>query len=226
MNIYEIRNVEVALGRKKVLKGIDLDVRMGEIMALVGPSGSGKTTFLRCLNRLIDPDSGSIRFEGKDIRSIDPVELRRSAVLVPQESIMLEGTVENNILYGPRIAGAVRKVDVTGCLEDAGLPPRMAGREASRLSGGEKKRVALARALALEPRVLLLDEPTVGVDPRKVDQVERTILQFSERRRLTVVWVTHDVPQAMRVSTRIANLKDGKVREVKETSEFEWEGVY
>ncbi|OYT46108.1 phosphate ABC transporter ATP-binding protein [Thermoplasmatales archaeon ex4484_6] len=226
MNIYEIRNVEVALGRKKVLKGIDLDVRKGEIMALVGPSGSGKTTLLRCLNRLIDPDSGSIRFEGKDIRSIDPVELRRSAVLVPQESIMLDGTVENNILYGPRIAGASRKVDVAGCLEDAGLPPRMSGREASRLSGGEKKRVALARALALEPRVLLLDEPTVGVDPRKVDQVERTILQFSERRRLTVVWVTHDVPQAMRVSTRIANLKDGRVREVKETSEFEWEGVY
>lgn len=226
MNIFSIKGARKKLGETKVLKGIDIEVRKGEILALVGPSGSGKSTLLRALNRLIEIDSGTVRFKGEDITEMDPVKLRRSAVLVPQESVMLPGSVRDNITYGPKMAGVEGKCDVARCLLDAGLSKKFARKDASKLSGGEKKRVSLARALALKPEVLLLDEPTVGVDPKNVDRVERTILEFAISRKLTVIWVTHDVPQAMRVSDRIANLKAGKVKEVTRTNDFHWEGAY
>lgn len=226
MNIMSIKGAKKKLGENKVLRGIDLDIKEGEILALVGPSGSGKSTLLRAMNRLIEIDSGSIRFRKEDIREMDPVELRRNAVLVPQESVMLPGTVMENVTYGPRLAQMESECNISGCLEDAGLSNRFAKRNASKLSGGEKKRVALARALALKPDVLLLDEPTVGVDPKRVKKVESTILEIAESRELTVIWVTHDAHQAMRIADRIANLKRGRVKEVKRVNEFEWEGAY
>lgn len=226
MKMMVVKGAVKKLGKKKVLKGIDLSIRKGEVMALVGPSGSGKSTLLRTMNRLIELDSGSILFKGRVITEIDPVELRRAAVLVPQESVMLPGTVSENISYGPRLAGMTGTCDVDGCLEDAGLARKMADKDAYKLSGGEKKRVSLARALALRPQVLLLDEPTVGVDPKKVEKMEATILNFAKDRSLTVIWVTHDVPQAMRVADRIANLKSGRVKNVEKASDFKWEGAY
>jgi ABC-type phosphate transport system ATPase subunit len=226
VSIIKVRKAEKWLGGTKVLKGIDLEVKKGEIIALVGPSGSGKSTLLRTLNRLIELDSGEILFKGKKITKLDPVKLRRNAILVPQESVMLPGTVQDNIEYGPRLAGMEKECSVSGCLVDAGLTAEFSKKDASKLSGGEKKRVALARALALKPQVLLLDEPTVGVDPKKVEKMERTILDIARNRKLTVIWVTHDVPQAVRVSDRIANLKSGRVKEVTATAEFKWEGAY
>jgi len=226
MKIFIVKEARKKLGDNHVLKGIDLEVRKGEILALVGPSGSGKSTLLRAMNRLMELDSGTVSFKGKDIKDIDPVLLRRKAVLVPQESVMLPGTVKDNVAYGPRLASITGKCNVSASLKDAGLSSRFAEKDASKLSGGEKKRVALARALALKPEVLLLDEPTVGVDPKKVERMERTILDFARGRKLTVVWVTHDVPQAMRIADRIANLKKGKVKEVKRVDEFGWEGAY
>ncbi|MGA1848079.1 MAG: ATP-binding cassette domain-containing protein [Thermoplasmatota archaeon] len=226
MRIFDIKGARKKLGDNKVLKGIDLEVHKGEVLAMVGPSGSGKSTLLRAMNRLMELDSGTVSFKGKDIREMDPVLLRRKAVLVPQESVMLPGTVEDNVTYGPRLASSNGKCSVSGCLRDAGLSPRFAEKDASKLSGGEKKRVALARALALKPEVLLLDEPTVGVDPKKVERMEQTILDFARNRKLTVIWVTHDVAQAIRVADRIANLKKGKVKEVKRTAQFKWEGAY
>jgi len=226
LSLINIIGGKKRFGKKWVLRGIDLDIERGEIMALVGPSGSGKSTLLRALNRLMDLDSGSINYRGKDIREYDPVELRRSAVLVPQESVMLEGSVFDNVSYGQRLKGDVDEELVGRSIRDAGLSMELIERDAGKLSGGEKKRVALARALAIEPDLLLLDEPTVGVDPKRVKKVERTILNIRKKRSLTVIWVTHDVPQAMRVSNRIANLKRGKVREVTPASDFRWEGAY
>ncbi|MCK5772223.1 MAG: phosphate ABC transporter ATP-binding protein [Thermoplasmata archaeon] len=226
MSILTIKKAKKMLGDARALRGLSLDLEKGEIISLVGPSGSGKTTLLRSMNRLIELDSGSILFQGENIADMDPVALRRKVVLVPQESVMLQGTVKENVQYGPKLAGAVGKCDVGRCLRDAGLSPKFAGKDAEKLSGGEKKRVALARALALHPEVLLLDEPTVGVDPKKVERMEGTILKFAREKGLTVVWVTHDVPQALRVSDRIANLKKGVVKEVTNASEFRWEGAY
>ena len=209
-----------------MLRGVDIEVNKGEIMALVGPSGSGKSTLLRCLNRLLEIDSGEIIINGKDIRMISPVALRRNVVLVHQESAMFPGTVYENVAYGPSLLGKVEKEHIIRCLIESGLSGSYAKKDASKLSGGEKNRVALARALALRPKVLLLDEPTEGVDPKKIQHVEKTILDFSKDHHLTVIWVTHNVEQAKRVSTKIANLKDGKVLEVKKTDEFRWEGAY
>jgi len=221
-----IRGVKKSLDGNQILKGISMDVEKGEIMGLVGPSGSGKSTLLRCLNRLIEIDEGEIRFNGRDIKKFSPTKLRRSIVLVHQESVMLPGTVYDNVSYGPALQGSVEREHIIKCLRESGLPSKYLNEDASKLSGGEKKRVALARALALHPKVLLLDEPTAGVDPKKIETVEKTIVDFSKNRKLTVLWVTHNVEQAKRVSDRIANLKEGEVKEVKRTEYFRWEGAY
>jgi len=226
MACISIKNLKNSLDGKEILRGINLDVNKGEIMAIVGPSGSGKSTLLRCLNRLIETDEGDVIFDGKNIKSLPPVALRREIVLVHQETAMFEGTVFENVSFGPALQGEVDLAHIQKCLAEAGLPVEFAKKDASKLSGGEKKRVALARALALRPKVLLLDEPTAGVDPKKIEQVEKTILSFTKNHDLTVLWVKHHVEQAKRVSTRIANLKGGSVKEVTKTEEFKWEGAY
>jgi len=221
-----VQDLYKTLAGKTIINGANLEVKQGEIMALVGPSGSGKTTLVRCLNRLLEPDKGSIQFNNTDISTIAPQELRRSMVLVHQESVMLPGTVWDNITYGPSLMGEVNAAHIKQSMIDAGIPSDFEQKQAEKLSGGEKKRVALARALALEPQVLLLDEPTSGVDPKNIQTMEKTIVSFSKERKLTVVWITHDVPQAQRVSHRIANLKEGRVTQVSPTKEFQWEGAY
>jgi putative ABC transport system ATP-binding protein len=227
MDALDMRGVKKALGEKRVLRGVDLEVRKGEIMALVGPSGSGKSTLLRCVNRLIEVDGGKIYFGGEEIRALPPADLRRRAVLVPQEAVMLEGTVRDNVAYGPAMmGGTLDEKGVVKCLEDSGLGRRYLEKDAGKLSGGEKRRVALARALALEPEVLLLDEPTAGVDPKRMETMERAIVDMVRDRGLTVLWVTHDVPQALRVGQRIANLKGGVVKQVSTSDKFRWEGAY
>ncbi len=220
-NILDINDLKKSLEGTPVLKSIDLDVRLGEVMGLLGPSGSGKSTLLRCLNRIIEADSGDIFYKEKDLKEYPPSELRKEVVLVPQESVMFSGTVFDNVAYGPSIEGDVNKEHILNCIRDAGLSSDFEEREAEKLSGGEKRRVALARALALEPEVLLLDEPTSGVDPKKKEEVERSILNFSDKRDLTVIWVTHDLDQAKRVSTRIANLRDGRIRGIYGSDDFD-----
>lgn len=175
---------------------------------MLGPSGSGKSTLLRLLNRLADPDAGSIRFHGADVREIDALELRRRACLVPQVPAPLPGSVQDNVRYGPSLAG--RPADVGRSLELAGLDPSYGGRDASRLSVGEQQRVALARALALEPEVLLLDEPTSALDEEARGGVERTLRDLGDRLEVSTVLVTHDRGQARRLASRIVELRDGR----------------
>ena len=191
-----------------MLRGVDL--RLGEgATALLGPSGSGKSTLLRLLNRLADPDAGTIRFKGDDVRALDPLELRRRAVLVPQLPAPLPGTVAENVRYGPALRD--REVDPARPLELAGLGPEYAEREAVRLSVGEQQRVMLARALALDPEVLLLDEPTSALDERARDGVERTLLDLEGRAGLSMLIVTHDRAQAQRLAHKVVEIRDGRV---------------
>jgi len=188
-----------------------VDLRLDEgATALLGPSGSGKSTLLRLLNRLADPSAGSVRFRGEDVRSLDPLELRRRATLVPQLPAPLPGSVAENVRYGPHLRG--RDVDPVRPLELAGLHADYADREASRLSVGEQQRVMLARALALDPEALLLDEPTSALDERARDGVERTLLELEGRAGLSMVIVTHDSAQAERLARKIVRVDDGKVR--------------
>jgi putative ABC transport system ATP-binding protein len=174
--------------------------------ALVGPSGSGKSTLLRLLNRLADPDEGTMRFHGTDVRELDPLELRRRVGLVPQLPAPVAGSVADNVSFGPRLEG--REVDPVRPARLAGLDQSFLDRDASRLSVGEQQRVMLARALALEPEVLLLDEPTASLDAEATAAVEDALRNLRE---LSFVLVTHDPRQADRLTERAVGLRDGRV---------------
>lgn len=147
-------------------------------------------------------------------------------VLVPQESVMFPGTVKENIAFALTIHNSYDEHIIEQSLIDTGLNKNFLSKKASQLSGGEKKRVSLARALALDPKMLLLDEPTTGIDPKNLQTVEKRIIGFSKQRNLTVLWVTHDVEQAKRVSNRIANIKDGMVTTITTPDQFVWKEAY
>jgi putative ABC transport system ATP-binding protein len=187
----------------------DVTVTIGDgATALLGPSGSGKSSLLRLLNRLADPDSGTIEFEGADVRALDVLDLRRRAVLVPQLPAPLPGTVADNVRYGPSLCD--QGADVESCLTRAGLDATYAERDAADLSVGEQQRVMLARALALDPEVLLLDEPTSALDETARDGVERTLAELA-RGGVAMVLVTHDRGQAERIASEVIELREGRV---------------
>ena len=148
-----------------MLRDVDARIERG-VTAVLGPSGSGKSTLLRLLNRLADPSAGTVRFDGDDVRDLDVLALRRRAVLVPQLPAPLPGTVAHNVQYGPALIG--RSVDAGRLLTLAGLSPDYADRQADRLAVGEQQRLMLARALALEPEALLLDEPVEQAQQRRL----------------------------------------------------------
>jgi putative ABC transport system ATP-binding protein len=199
----------VARDGRPVLRELGLEIGE-ESTAVLGPSGAGKSTLLRLLNRLADPDQGRVLFRGQDVRDLDVLELRRRAVLVPQVPAPLPGTVADNVRFGPQLAG--RAADVERALSLAELAPDYAERDAARLSVGEQQRVMLARAVALEPDVLLLDEPTSALDPDARAGVERALLDLRERVRISTVLVTHDRAQAERLAATIVELRDGRAR--------------
>ncbi len=202
--VFALEGVCASRGGRPVLRDIDLEIGEGAT-ALVGPSGAGKSTLLRLLNRLADPDRGTVRFAGEDVRGLDPLELRRRACLVSQLPALLPGTVAENVRFGPELRGD--DADVPRSLELAGLGRSYAEREAGRLSVGEQQRVMLARALALEPEVLLLDEPTSALDPRTEAGVEATLMRLVHEHGVSAVVVTHDRGQARRLARRTIDLR-------------------
>jgi putative ABC transport system ATP-binding protein len=206
--LFELEDVTYARGGKVVLREISARLPVGAT-SLLGPSGCGKSTLLRLLNRLADPRSGRVSYEGRDVREYDPLALRREVSLVPQLPALVDGTVHDNVAYGPRLAG--RSFDARRCLELAGLDPAFEDRDAAKLSVGEQQRVMLARALALEPRVLLLDEPTAALDQAARDAVERTLKRLRSRTAISLVVVTHDVEQARRLAEYVVRIESGRV---------------
>src|SRR5881227_1240882 len=198
--LFELEAVTYVRAGRTVLADLDLELAEGTT-ALVGPSGAGKSTLLRLLNRLADPDSGTITYRGRDVRDYDVLELRREISLVPQLPALLPGTVAENITYAPQLSG--RECDIGHALTLAGLDNTFAERPARELSVGEQQRVMLARALALTPAVLLLDEPTAALDERSRDAVERTLLDLHERVSAALIVVTHDQAQARRLGERV-----------------------
>ncbi len=203
--LFRLEGVEARRGGVTVLHGVDLELDHGAT-ALLGPSGSGKSTLLRLLNRLADPSAGTVTFRDRPVSQMDPHELRREACLVPQTPAPLPGTVADNVRFGPSLCG--READVGAALEQAGLDPAFADRDAGKLSVGEAQRLMLARALALEPAVLLLDEPTAALDEDARDGVEETLSRLD----VSMVLVTHDRGQAARLAERVVRIEDGVVR--------------
>ena len=206
--LFELDEVSYRRDGREVLRGLSARIPVGA-SCLFGPSGSGKSTTLRLLNRLIDPDSGTVTYEGSDVREREVLALRREACLVPQLPALVEGTVADNVAYGPRLVG--HSFDSRTPLELAGLDPSFAERPADRLSVGEQQRVMLARALALQPRVLLLDEPTSGLDAKTTVAVETTLEALRSRTAISIVLVTHDESQARRLAEWVVRIDEGRV---------------
>ena|SRR5947209_2465298 len=206
--LFECDGVAVSRNGANVLNELVLDVEEGAT-CIAGPSGAGKSTLLRLFNRLADPSAGVVRYRGRDVREYDVLALRREVGLVPQLPALLAGTVADNVGFGARLAG--RFSDCAAALRLAGLDPGFAPRPAARLSVGEQQRVMLARALALDPSVLLLDEPTSALDEASKAAVEGTLLELRERLSLSFVFVTHDRAQARRLADRTVWLDGGAV---------------
>ncbi|HKI66197.1 MAG TPA: phosphate ABC transporter ATP-binding protein [Solirubrobacterales bacterium] len=205
--LFELRDVSLTRGERRVLDSIDAEIEPGAT-AIVGPSGAGKSTLLRLLNRLSDPESGTIAYRGRPLDSYDPLALRREVSLVPQLPALLPGTVESNLAYAAKLAG--KQLDTAECLRRAGLAAEFAERDVSRLSVGEQQRAMLARALAQQPGVLLLDEPTSALDSEARDAIEATLRRLRAELDLSLVVVTHDPEQARRLADRAVRLRDGR----------------
>ena len=193
---------------------LSLDVDAGELAVLVGPSGSGKTTTMRMINRLIEPTSGHIYLDDEDIGRVDPVHLRRRiGYVIQQVGLFPHLTVEDNVGAVPRLLGWDKnriRARTREMLELVGLDPeRHARRYPAELSGGQRQRAGVARALAADPPVLLMDEPFSAIDPITRDRLQGDFLSLQHELRKTVVFVTHDIEEAVRLGDRIAVFADG-----------------
>lgn len=202
-----------------ILRDITISVPPGSITAIIGPSGSGKSSLLRCINRLWEPPPASIYLDGTDITAMDVLDLRRRVGMLFQAPALFEGTVNDNIGYGPGLQGqTLPREHINELLGMAGLDNELGDRPADQLSGGQAQRVSLARTLANQPDVLLLDEPTSALDPAATLKIERTILHLRDTLGLTVLWVSHAFEQVERTADQIILLVDGKVAEAGEAA--------
>ena len=219
----ELKGVDNIKNGKNILKGINLAFISGRRYSLVGPSGGGKTTLLRLLNRLDEPSSGAIYYDGKDIKKTPVLELRRRVGMVFQIPVVFSGTVKDNLLLPYRL-GVISKdaieVKIERNLQLAGLEIEYVNQEAQDLSVGQKQRLNIARALMNEPEVLLLDEPTGALDPTAAKHLITSIIELNERLGLTVIMVTHQLEGAKLFGGRVILLVDGQIVEEEETDVF------
>lgn len=199
------------VGETWIVNDISLEVQHCELLGVVGASGSGKSSFLRLLNRLDEPTSGTVYLGDQDYRQIPPPTLRQRMGMVTQRPFLFPGDVASNLRFGPAQRGeTVPDSEIAGLLERVGLPS-FAARNVANLSGGEQQRVSLARSLANRPEILLLDEPTSALDEQAKAGIEQLIRKLVSENSLTFVLVSHDRDQARRLCHRVAFIEAGKV---------------
>ncbi len=225
MSAIEFRDVSYRLdGGRALLHTLNLEVREGETLVLLGRSGSGKTTTLKLINRLLVPSAGEVRVEDRPTVAWDPIALRRRIGYVIQEAgLFPHFSVERNVGLVPRLEGWPRekiRQRVSDLLLLVGLDPEFASRYPRQLSGGQRQRVGVARALAGDPPILLMDEPFGALDPITRAEIQREFRALQQRLRKTVVFVTHDLREALVLGTRVALLEDGRLVGVYTAEEF------
>jgi osmoprotectant transport system ATP-binding protein len=196
---------------------LSLTVAEREFVVLIGPSGCGKTTTLNMLNRLVEPDCGTIRLSGRDIRELDPVKLRRGIGYVFQEAGLFSNmSVSGNIAITPQLSGWTQEEITHRVAELLAMirMPDFANRDVRQLSGGQRQRVALARALAARPSVILLDEPFGALDPLTRDEIAEEYRRIHKELGLTTIMVTHDMTEALLLADRVVVMRDGSAVQI------------
>ena len=208
-------NVSKAYKEHNVIENINLEINKGELVVLIGPSGCGKTTILKMINRLIEPSDGQIKINGTDIEAQDPIELRRNiGYVIQQTGLFIHMTVRENIEIIPRLAkmSVSEIVDRTvKLMETVGLPEEFLDRYPNHLSGGQQQRVGVARAFAMTPDIILMDEPFSALDPLTRSQLQDELVSLQSKLHKTIVFVTHDMDEAVKIADRICILQGGRI---------------
>ena len=225
MSMLEVRNVHKSFEGVEILKGIDLTVDKGDVVATLGPSGSGKTTFLRCINFLERADAGEMVFDGETfdlaaVRRRDVARIRRKTAFVFQNyNLFLNKTVLDNVTLGLTAVRNLPRAEATDRAMDALIRVGMADSYPSQLSGGQQQRVAIARGLATEPEIIYFDEPTSALDPELIGEVLSVMRKLAEE-GMTMLVVTHEMEFARSVSGKVLFMEGGQVIESAPTADF------
>ena len=202
-SIIEVKNISKIYGNKVILKNINLKINKGEFITVIGSSGCGKTTFLKLINGLIEPDDGKVYVEGNDISKVDKIALRRKIGYVIQEiGLFPHMTVRKNISYVPNLINKV------------GLKEEMLDNYPNELSGGQRQRVGIARALAINPNIILMDEPFGAIDEITRKLLQDEILKIYKEYNMTIIFITHDIKEALKLGTRIMVMDKGEVIQI------------
>ena len=230
--ILSSRDLHLYYGKKEALKGIDLEIKKGEITAMIGPSGCGKSTYLRSLNRMNDlipgvTITGSVMYKGRDMNSpkTDIVELRKEIGMVFQQPNPFPFSIYENVIYGLKLKGETNKQVLDQVVEESLKAASVwedvkdkLHQSALSLSGGQQQRVCIARVLAVDPKIILLDEPTSALDPVSSGKIENTLLELREK--YTMIIVTHNLSQASRISDKTAFFLNGDLIEFEDTKKI------
>lgn len=230
-NILNVENLMVKLGKKEVLKGISLNIKPNSIVAIIGPSGCGKSTFLKCINGILNDNveakiEGKIQFQGKDIREYDSIDdVRKNIGMVFQNPTPFPMSIYKNITYAMKYYGENKKEILDKVVEEklrvVGLYEEVSkelNKSALKLSGGQQQRLCIARALAIEPKILLLDEPCSALDIKSTMIIEDMLKELSKE--YTIIIVTHNLNQAKRISDNTVFMLDGNIVENDKTEKI------
>lgn len=205
-------------GGDKVVNDVSFEVKKGEIVVLIGPSGCGKTTTLKMINRLIPLSGGKIFVKGQDIEKTDPVSLRRGiGYVIQQIGLLPHLTIRENIAFVLQLMGSPKsrqKERAEELIQAVGLPLNYLDKHPRQLSGGQQQRIGVARALAADPDIILMDEPFGALDPITREQLQLELLRLQEQLHKTIVFVTHDMQEAFKIGTRIVLMRNGKIEKI------------
>lgn len=219
MEMIRFEHVNKSFGVEKVLVDFSLNIEEGEFLTVIGRSGCGKTTMLRMINGLQTPDSGKILVEGNNVAEADLIALRRKiGYVIQNKGLFPHMTVEENITYVPVISGKKDKKEnrqlAMRLLKTVGLPQEMAERYPAELSGGQQQRVGIARALAADAKILLMDEPFGALDEITKRAMQGEMLSLQKKLHMTIVFITHDIREAMKLGDRVLVMEQGRIAQI------------